>query len=357
MNWRKPTALGVLALILFASCKKSNNNAPDLLSPRPPAPSGPFLYVGSWSGTQPASYWKISLSSTAPDLSPKLLNDATQITSIVTSGADVYMAGSSADNSGIYWHNGLPVAVSNAAQILYLAVAGGNVYGAGFDRPGNIAYWTNGIETDLNGTLPTGVGYSFLPSGISVSGNNVYISGSISYTLSPGNLGYYGETAIYWANSALVNLYQHGYGGAVYPATTGVAASGNDVYVAGNMDINADTMAWCGYWKNNTKVDLLFRSGGTYASSTGIAVSGSDVYVIGNYISPSGGSAVYWKNGNLNTLPGGGAATAISTFGSDVYIVGSDADGAHFDIWKNGQLWQSLSRGNSISPTCLAIGD
>jgi hypothetical protein len=356
MNWRKPTALGFLTLILIASCKKSNNNAPDLLSPRPPAPSGPFLYVGSWSGTQPASYWKISLSSTAPNLSPKLLNNATQITSIVTSGADVYMGGLSADESGVYWHNGLQVAVPNAAQISYLAVAGGNVYGVGFDRLGNIAYWTNGIETDLNGTLPGGVGYSFSPSGISVSGNNVYVSGSIFY-INYSDVGSYGNNAIYWANSALVNLYQHGYGGAVYPATTGVAASGNDVYVAGNMDIDADSMAWCGYWKNNTKVDLLFRSGGTYASTAGIAVSGSDVYVIGSYTSPSGGSAVFWKNGKLNTLAGGVAATAIATFGSDVYIVGGDADGAHFDIWRNGQLWQTFPQGNSISPTCLAIGD
>jgi hypothetical protein len=356
MNWRKPAALGFLTLILLASCKKSNNSPSDLPSPRPPAPSGPFLYVGSWAGTQPASYWMISLSSSKPDLNPKSLANATSITSIATSGTDFYMGGSSADGSGVFWHNALPVTVANASQVFYLAVSAGNIYGEGFDRSGNIAYWTNGIETNLNGTLPAGVGYSFSASGITVSGNNVYVSGSIYYINYDG-VGAYGNNAIYWTNSALVNLYQHGYGGAVYPATTGVAVSGNDVYVAGNMDIDADSMAWCGYWKNNTKVDLLFRSGGTYASTTGIAVSGSDVYVIGNYISPSGGQAVYWKNGNLNTLPGGAGATAIATFGSDVYIVGGDADGAHFDIWKNGQLWQSLPHGNSISPTCLAIGD
>ena len=352
MKWEKAIGLGLSLLIVLASCKKNRMDAPGTnpTGPNTPptVPTGPYIYIGG-SVNSKAAYWKIA--SNVQDITPIPVANASRITSVVVSDTNVYMAGPS-NASGVYWKNGVPVSVANASEIDYLALSGTDVYGAGFDNSGNIAYWDGNNEVNLENTLPAGIGYSMGLTGIAVSGNDAYVTGSLLFIQMPGDTSYYGNSAVYWKNSNIYYLNNHGFGGVYYPSTSGLALSGKDVYVAGNIDIDADTMAWCGYWKDSVKISLANRSGDNYASANAVAVSGNDVYVVGTMLS-TGFSAVYWKNGNMVTLPSGAAAVAIAISGSDVYILGSDNEG-NTVVWKNGVIAVTLGQ---VTATCLAIGN
>jgi hypothetical protein len=340
-------AISLFALCVLPSCKKHNDSPTSLIHPIPPPvipQTGPWLYVGgSINDPAQAAYWKISLSAVPPDTTAVLIPDASEITSIAVADTDVYMAGPSR-NLGIYWKNGTAVSIPSAYEIYYIAVSGSNVYGYGNDYPGlNLAYWTNGIETSLASTLPQGVSLSYQPSGLTVSGSDVYASASLSFYFA-ADTTYYGNSAAYWKNGAINYLSDHGYGGIEYPSAAGIAVTATDVYVAGNIDIDADTMAWCGYWKDTTKITLVNRTGHyTYGTAYSIAVSGNDVYVTGLLLNNGTFEAVYWKNGAMTTLPNGVQATAIAFYGSDVYILGSDNTGNSV-VWKNGALFVNLGR-------------
>jgi uncharacterized repeat protein (TIGR02543 family) len=234
-------------------------------------------------------------------------------------------------------------------------------------------YWINDIGYELSKG-----GRSWAPSatGISVSGDDVFISGQQLAAVSP----YPYSTAVYYKNNSIIRInqvaaqnqasdYNYGcsailvndtvlylcgfkltkYGYERFPlfwatttsqtaspsenyltgtvwdkscTATGIFISGSDVYYSGSYNSVA-----C-YWKNGTKNDLS----GTAARS--IAVSGSDVFVAGTANdSGSGDKPCYWKNStryilNATTAPGSaGAGIAVSSDGSKVHIVGNDSTG------------------------------
>jgi hypothetical protein len=90
-----------------------------------------------------------------------------------------------------------------------------------------------------------------------------------------------------------------------------------DIYVLGK------TSAGNTYWKNGVATTL---TGFSAYTCTGIAVSGTDVYVTGNIQGQNGNYvAAYWKNGVVTTLTDGTQstrATGIAVSGTDVYITG-----------------------------------
>ncbi|MBS1935925.1 MAG: hypothetical protein JST96_18140, partial [Bacteroidetes bacterium] len=87
-----------------------------------------------------------------------------------------------------------------------------------------------------------------------------------------------------------------------YP--TGIYVSGTDVYVSGYYRDVAK------YWKNGTMVDLTATAYNPIfnESATGITGLGSDIYISGNEISAGTG---YWKNGAFTALPGASIVNGI----------------------------------------------
>jgi len=327
--------LCLLTLIAFSACKKNNDHT---VGP-PPIPDGPYLYVGGSVNSQ-ATLWKINMGETSPDTTMTNISNATLINDIILSDTNVYMAGRS-NGRGVYWKNDTAIPVTNANEIDYITVSGANVYTTGFDKFTNAGYWNNNTETNLNNTLPQQSSFSISMSSMVTSGNDVYVTGSICFTGSTDS-SIYGNSAVYWKNGNIVYLSNHGYGGLLYQSTTGIAVSGTDVYVSGNIDIDADTLDWCGYWKDSVPIGLYNSRRGASANSTAIALSGTDVYITGIIYSNGVFSAAYWKNGNI-TMLSGQAANAIAISGSDVYILGIDNQN-NTVIWKNGSVYFNLGQ-------------
>jgi hypothetical protein len=133
--------------------------------------------------------------------------------------------------------------------------------------------------------------------------------------------------------------------------TTGIAVSGNSVYVSGTL--NALGNAEAAYWKDG--LPIAFPTGAHYSNASGIAVVGNDVYVSGNILFYLSVAPVYWKNAVQTTLTDTSFTGSIITAASsgivvdagNVYVSGVGQFLAAATIfpglnspiyWKNGKL-------------------
>jgi hypothetical protein len=153
---------------------------------------------------------------------------------------------------------------------------------------------------------------------------NVYVAGSTYDSVT------YERQAAYWENGVAVIL-THGIKNA---SANAIAVQGDDVYASGYItSSNGKYVAV--YWKNGVQVNLT--GSGTNASAGSIAIQGSDVYITGFVEN----SAVYWKNGQMVTLPllpgmNIGSSAGIAIEGSDIYISGYQiGQKASAVYWKN----------------------
>ena len=350
------------------SCQKDHHSAPTGPTTTPPTT---VLYIGgnltSGAGVLQAAYWKFNLAASgtpAPTTTlPVTLTGANLVNMILVSDTDVYLAANTTDGVGRYWKNDTAVPVSDAKSLSYIMVSGSNVYATGINSSDALAYWVNQRETSLAATLPSG-GATYSPTGITVSGSDVYLTGNLSFIPRPGlDTVAYGAAAGYWKDGQLSLLTEGTAGGLYYPSTTGIIASGPNVYVSGN-ELTTSDVVWAGYWKDGNPTTLVsseYLQTRSYTNTTGIAVSGSDVYVTGVVITvdtltdQASYQAIYWKNGIQTSLPSGAQASGITINGQDVYIVGTDASNEPM-VWKNGEILLKLNAG-SIQPNCIAVLD
>jgi hypothetical protein len=193
--------------------------------------------------------------------------------------------------------------------------------------------------------------------------------------------------AAYWKNGSIIVLTD----GTVSCYANGIAVSGTDVYIGGEVDTETGAVT-AGFWKNGTQT-ILPSSGEAAVNSVAIAPNG-DVYAVGydadeydachatlwingveSYLTDSTlprseayqvvfsgndcyiagvvsseyewkkGQAVYWKNGTINYLTTDAAdagAYAIYVSGNDVYAAGYSHDGVtsygKAAYWKNGSI-------------------
>jgi hypothetical protein len=127
--------------------------------------------------------------------------------------------------------------------------------------------------------------------------------------------------ATYWKNGNAVLLSQ-------LPSTANsIAVSGNDVYVAGSVEGSQHGIAV--YWKNGTQIDLT--DGSSEASANSIFVQGTDVYVTGNVLGSNSSAATYWKNGVPVVLDPNAYVQNIVVSGTDVYVAGSKSKPVRID--------------------------
>jgi hypothetical protein len=249
-------------------------------------------------------------------------------------GRDVYVAGftrSASNTVASYWKNGTLVTLTNpavASNATSIVIVGNDVYVAGNMLSANghfvAVYWKNGVVTRLaDSAFDTGA------NAIAVSGNNVYVAGG-------GPNG-----PVSWKNGTMVSLPSSG-----TAETTGIAVNGNDVYVSGFSSEASGPVAT--FWKNGNATALT--SGNVNSTASGITVQGNDVYVSGTVIGFLLNTAVYWKNGaqvNLTTSAVTGNTGGITVSDDNVYVAGEIEPASNVGIepgltamiyWKNSTL-------------------
>ncbi|HCW09073.1 MAG TPA: hypothetical protein DGG95_17080 [Cytophagales bacterium] len=268
----------------------------------------------------------------------------------------IYVAGVSYvnDNFGFkptaaYWKNGEEISLSGGEIHSFaedIAVSGNDVYVVGTisdvansEKP---LFWKNGVMNSLN-VLATFGSKSVMTSkanSIAISGSDIYACGFIS------DGGSYFQ-AVYWKNGNMIALPNGN-----SKQASAISISNNDVYIA----------ASTGYWKNEVYKSLPNTDLTSTVMIFGILASGSDFYVAGTTYNEQSATATLWKNDSIIThLPNNNfinsAARAIAISGTDVYIVGSltnDFSSYTGVYWKNGNLIELTGEGSN-SPNSVIV--
>jgi archaellum component FlaF (FlaF/FlaG flagellin family) len=251
------------------------------------------VYVAGYVGDT-AVYWKNGKENY---LAPFDLGNEV-VTSMTTSGSDIYIAGYEERNDGnqiVYWKNGVKTIVEKRPTgytSASITVSSGDVYVAStIQSPTSsdtAVYWKNGIRT----TLAAPYAYA---SAIGVAGTDVIVAGDFN------------SAPVYWKNGVMTTLpYTHQSG------TYAIATSGNDVYITGVDNGNAV------YWKNGS--EFILGGGATNA----IAINGSDVYITGlfyNANAPINTYSCYWKNGKRVDFVGVQAGIIGDASGNAITVI------------------------------------
>ena len=186
----------------------------------------------------------------------------------------------------MYWKNNVLVKLTNGlthVSAYAIAINGNDIYVAGSVN-GNAAYWKNGNLINLiNSSYPSNYGVAAANS-IVINGNDVYFGGT---TIAPnGN-----TVATYWKNGVAVDLTN----GSKNAGVNAIAIDNdNNVYAAGYVD-TTNTRTIATYWKNG--VPTMLPEATSYTLCNGIAIKGANVYV--TEVGPQCG---YWKNNTFVNL-------------------------------------------------------
>ena len=249
---------------------------------------------------------------------------------IAVHGNDIYVAGWF-NNGSCYWKNGERINLTTNGESQAFAIGvrnNGSVYIGGYFMNNHHyiipCFWKDGNNrTSL--PVPEGGDGEVYDITFDEAGTMRYYAG---YTMKPGGFTGYIVKAARWRHTIRtdlpngtsdINLWKTG--------SYGITIDGEDIYVAGYTDwlgdINDDYTGgtFPRYWKNNKAHDL---EGGPHDGHFGtgqandIRVADGNVVVVGMATGgPTGESACYWLNGELNYLEdviGGGNSEAKGVF-------------------------------------------
>lgn len=247
------------------------------------------IYVGGYlrklsDKSHTACYWKNG----TPTFIDTYNESGSSAVSISVSGNNIYTCGWQ-NNSSVYRKNeisGTTSSQSSSRRDIYnsITVNSDDVYiGGVYIHPVNLksvpAYWKNNTLVEL----PVPTGHNGVVKDIAIRGTDVY---AVGHTLETDGKN---EVATYWKNGTAVKVGD----GSVTSEIYCISVSGNDVYMAGSID--RKTMV-C--WKNDEVIfsDLTTAQESTYPRD--IYIFENDVYVAGViYIDNNKYNPIYWKNG------------------------------------------------------------
>ena len=355
MNARIRFIAIITATLLSCACKKSS---PSIHTTPAPPESPPFLYIGGISDSK-GIYWKFSLSDTAASVIADTVENAPNISAIVFSDSTRYMVGGSAGYWRNKSFVAVPGALQLNLLAVSGTTVYTEGQDISFNLAQWTNNTESANLTSAMGGIFTRADLSYGLTGMAVSGSNVIVSGTLVVEGVPGgpDSAVYAGFGVLCTNGAAQLLPYNNYtlfGGNLFQWTNGVTVSGNDIYVAGTLPDTISTPHG-GYWKNGVWSSI---NNGQFRP-TAIASSGSNVVITGYTYTlpwnPSSIRAAYWQNGNLTNLNGSNTYMAAA-YGDDAYVLGSDNNG-NIVVWKNGSLFKSLNGTITGSVSCIAVGN
>lgn len=265
---------------------------------------------------------------------------------------DVYVAGHDFGGA-VYWKNGTIVPLTNgkkpSSRANSIVVDNGDVYVGGVDNDGvgNLAvYWKNGTRVPMEKSPEYPIAYG---RSIAVDNGDVYLAGEQSTLLPTGG---FASRTMYWKNGSPVNLGDNG-------RAVEIAVEDGDVHMIALETVRFKKIA--NYWKNNTHIELR---GGDYLLTTALTLNNDDVYITGSQLiqhgSLSTGTAIYWKNGTLETLAERTYPTDVAIDNGDVYISATNFDSSRNAAmyWKNNEeVFLTDGKQKSAETTAIAVSN
>ena len=242
-------------------------------------------------------------------------NEDSSTSNPIISGRNIYIAGSSYNESGdytaCYWVDGVRIELPDGDWATDIVVSNGNVYTSGTSGS-NACYWINQERFDLPGEWGEG-------ESIDVDGNDVYVA------------GWWDNGSCYWKNGERIDLTTNAESQAF---ALGIRNNG-DIYVGGYYMNNNHYYIPC-FWKNgNNRTNLPIPSGGDGEVYDIAFMDGNMRYYAGYVLKTSSfagytPTAVYWRHTTRTDLPLGGStfdiygagAYGITIDGDDVYVAG-----------------------------------
>ena len=173
-----------------------------------------------------------------------LSNELSTVFDFWVDGNDIYAVGKNEASQVAYWKNGVQNILTNndgTNTVGAIKVVNGDLYIAGYDiSSGGLTYWKNGVANPMTGLENN----SQIPSidGIDVIGNDVYVIGNYAAYNNGSSTGA-PQHGVYWKNGDLnvvgIDIF-----------TRGISVSNNDVYISGS-----DYNGAC-YFKNGERFAL-----------------------------------------------------------------------------------------------------
>ncbi len=263
---------------------------------------------------------------------------------IAVSGGNLFVTHSGTTTNGIYnpgsgsigeyTTSGLTVNASLVTGLDHpsgITVSGGNLFVSSYDN-GTIGVYNATTGATVNTALVSGLNH---PSDIAVSGGNLYVVNYGTYTNNTYNQGS-GSIGEYTTSGATVNAAL--VSGMTYPS--GIDVSGGNLFVSGNSKIgvyNATTGA---------TVNAALVSGGLLAGAHDVAVSGGNLFVTAyegrGFIieyNATTGATVNVNLGNPEKFPWG--ITVVSTPLPGDYNDNGIVDAADYVVWRKNNGTQS----------------
>lgn len=297
-------------------------------------------------------------------------NAALAVTAVVLvlGNLDIYIVGEGsyvgAPTSGAaYWVNGIPTLVTDPGPaainpvLTGITVSGNDIYILGSTHNiGGYAiptYWKNNNIVQFEAPGPFDDTLRF-ETAIAVTGNKVHVVGYNFFYPSPSsNNRYYAFH--YIDDGGSITVERHPFP-SVSSQAFGMAISGNDVYIAGSTNDGLNTAK---YWKNNWTLATSLTDGISYAIGQALTVAGNDILVAGREgcdIASCISTIKLWRNNMTNpTVVSDGLfsaeASCMAASGNDIYVAGFQYNAVGTAI---GKLWKIS--GSTVTAVTLSDG-
>lgn len=224
-------------------------------------------------------------------------------TRMAVSGTDIYLCGNAERATAptqrpAIWKNGIVTELPQGYSLAFLNciyVVGSTVYTAGIEYSNTqyyVSVWANGTRQVLSGAR--GV------KAVTASGTDVYVCGSDD-----------NDKPAYWKNGTKTVL-------PVDVTATGfcydIKIVGTDVYVCGGEYLSGNNVKAV-YWKNGVKTTLAASNASYWTEAYSLDVDGNNIYVCGTAQTNANSdfSAVIWKNGVLTNLTPSSSYAEVSS--------------------------------------------